>query len=78
LFNRLVDLIKILHRSTQGCIKNAQLTEMGVNNPIVSLNDANSDFVSEMQTFVIQGVFEMRAQILITSHWLHVELGKNI
>jgi hypothetical protein len=26
----------------------------------------------------IQGVFEMRAQILITSYWLHVELGKNI
>jgi hypothetical protein len=24
----------------------------------------------------IQGVFEMRAQILITSYWLHVELGK--
>jgi hypothetical protein len=27
---------------------------------------------------VIQGVFEMRADILITSYWLHVELGKNI
>jgi hypothetical protein len=26
----------------------------------------------------IQGVVEMRAQILITSYWLHVELGKNI
>jgi hypothetical protein len=26
----------------------------------------------------IQGVFEMRAQILTTSYWLHVELGKNI
>jgi hypothetical protein len=26
----------------------------------------------------IQGVFEMRADILITSHWLHIELGKNI
>jgi hypothetical protein len=26
----------------------------------------------------IQGVFEMRAHILITSYWLHVELGKNI
>jgi hypothetical protein len=24
----------------------------------------------------IQGVFEIRAQILITSYWLHVELGK--
>jgi hypothetical protein len=24
----------------------------------------------------IQGVFEMRAQILTTSYWLHVELGK--
>jgi hypothetical protein len=24
------------------------------------------------------GVFEMPAQILITSYWLHVELGKNI
>jgi hypothetical protein len=26
----------------------------------------------------IQGVFEMRAQILTTSYWLHVKLGKNI
>jgi hypothetical protein len=26
----------------------------------------------------IQVVFEMRAQILIMSYWLHVELGKNI
>jgi hypothetical protein len=26
----------------------------------------------------IQGVFEMRAKVLITSYWLHVELGKNI
>jgi hypothetical protein len=26
----------------------------------------------------LQGVFEMRAEILITSYWLHVELGKNI
>jgi hypothetical protein len=26
----------------------------------------------------MQGVFEMRAQILITSYWLHVELEKNI
>jgi hypothetical protein len=26
----------------------------------------------------IQGVFEMRAQILITNYWLHIELGKNI
>jgi hypothetical protein len=25
----------------------------------------------------IQGVFEMRAEILTTSYWLHVELGKN-
>jgi hypothetical protein len=24
------------------------------------------------------GVFEMRAQILTTSYWLHVELGKNV
>jgi hypothetical protein len=24
------------------------------------------------------GVFEIRAQILTTSYWLHVELGKNI
>jgi hypothetical protein len=29
-------------------------------------------------TFDIQGVFEMRAEILITSYWLHLELGKNI
>jgi hypothetical protein len=27
---------------------------------------------------IIQGVFEMRALILTTSYWLHVELGKNI
>jgi hypothetical protein len=27
---------------------------------------------------IVQGVFEMRAQIVITSYWLHVELGKNI
>jgi hypothetical protein len=26
--------------------------------------------------FSIQGVFEMRVQILTTSYWLHVELGK--
>jgi hypothetical protein len=26
----------------------------------------------------IQGVFEMRAEILITSHWPRAELGKNI
>jgi hypothetical protein len=26
----------------------------------------------------LQGVFEMRAQILTMSYWLHVELGKNI
>jgi hypothetical protein len=26
----------------------------------------------------IQGVFEMRAEILTTIYWLHVELGKNI
>jgi hypothetical protein len=25
-------------------------------------------------TFDIQGVFEMRAEILITSYWLHLEL----
>jgi hypothetical protein len=28
--------------------------------------------------WLIQSVFEMRAQILITSDWLHVELRKNI
>jgi hypothetical protein len=26
----------------------------------------------------IQGVIEMREEILTTSYWLHVELGKNI
>jgi hypothetical protein len=31
-----------------------------------------------LKTALIQGVFEMRAQILTTSYWLHVELGKNI
>jgi hypothetical protein len=29
-------------------------------------------------TKYIQGVFESCAEILITSCWLHVELGKNI
>jgi hypothetical protein len=28
--------------------------------------------------FTIQGVIEMRHQILTTSYWLHVELEKNI
>jgi hypothetical protein len=32
----------------------------------------------ENREIVIQGVFEMRAEILTTSYWLHVELGKNI
>jgi hypothetical protein len=35
--------------------------------------------VSHLWLFhLIQSVFEMRAQILTTSYWLHVELGKNI
>jgi hypothetical protein len=32
----------------------------------------------ENREIVILGVFEMRAEILTTSYWLHVELGKNI
>jgi hypothetical protein len=32
---------------------------------------------TEVYLFV-QGVFEIRAEILTTSYWLHVELGKNI
>jgi hypothetical protein len=31
-----------------------------------------------LKRYFIQGVFEMRAQMLTTSYWLHVELGKNI
>jgi hypothetical protein len=30
------------------------------------------------EVFNIQGISEMRAEILTTSYWLHVELGKNI
>jgi hypothetical protein len=32
----------------------------------------------DFDTAYIQGGIEMRGQILTTSHWLHVELGKNI
>jgi hypothetical protein len=31
-----------------------------------------------INNYVIQGDFESRADILITSYWFHVELGKNI
>jgi hypothetical protein len=31
-----------------------------------------------INNYVIQGDFESCADILITSYWLHVELGKNI
>jgi hypothetical protein len=31
-----------------------------------------------LHKFNIQGVIEMHDQILTTSYWLHVELGKNI
>jgi hypothetical protein len=34
--------------------------------------------MKNFQNAKIQGVFEMRAQILTMSYWLHVELGKNI
>jgi hypothetical protein len=35
--------------------------------------------VQDGDTFLcIQGVIEMRHQILTTSYWLHVKLGKNI
>jgi hypothetical protein len=33
---------------------------------------------SSIWSLIIQGVLEVRAQILTTSYWLHVELGKNI
>jgi hypothetical protein len=32
--------------------------------------------MKNFQNAKIQGVFEMRAQILTTNYWLHVELGK--
>jgi hypothetical protein len=35
-------------------------------------------FKSVSQSIYLQGVFEMRVQILTTSYWLHVELGKNM
>jgi hypothetical protein len=31
-----------------------------------------------MLCLCIQGVIEMRDQILTTSYWLHIEIGKNI
>jgi hypothetical protein len=31
-----------------------------------------------INNYVIQGDFKSCADILITSYWLHVELGKNI
>jgi hypothetical protein len=34
------------------------------------------DLICLTHRFFIQGVFEMRAQILTTSYWLHVELEK--
>jgi hypothetical protein len=30
------------------------------------------------EVFNIQGISEMRAEILTTSYWLHVELGKKL
>jgi hypothetical protein len=41
----------------------------------VSLNTTRVDF---NMSFKIQGVIESCADILTTSYWLHVELGKNI
>jgi hypothetical protein len=32
----------------------------------------------DSKNYIIQGVFESCAEILTTSYWLHVELGKNI
>jgi hypothetical protein len=31
-----------------------------------------------LKTYLIQGVIEMHGQILTTSYWLYIELGKNI
>jgi hypothetical protein len=31
-----------------------------------------------LNSFIIQGDFESCADILITSYWLYVELGKNV
>jgi hypothetical protein len=36
------------------------------------------DFVNVFMIKGIQGDFESCADILITSYWLHAELGKNI
>jgi hypothetical protein len=41
----------------------------------VSLNTTRVDF---NMSFKIQGVIESCADILTTSYWLHVGLGKNI
>jgi hypothetical protein len=42
------------------------------------VNDNIIHSILKINEIYIQGVFEIRAQILITSYWLHVELGKNI
>jgi hypothetical protein len=44
-----------------------------------SVQPFSSDALTNQQhfIFIIQGVFESCAEILITSYWLHVELGKN-
>jgi hypothetical protein len=34
------------------------------------------DYINTYTYFIIQGVIEMRDQILTTSYWLHVELGE--
>jgi PAS domain-containing protein len=45
-------------------------------------NDCNASFCRyfgfSCSELYIQGVFESCAEILTTSYWLHVELGKNI
>jgi hypothetical protein len=45
----------------------------------IQKKNTKTDFLKIRNSlFSIQGVFEMRAEILTTSYWVHVELGKNI
>jgi hypothetical protein len=62
----------------QFCITSVFLSEFLnlINAPKTSLCWNNAHNVT--QQFNIQGVFESCAEILTTSYWLHVELGKNI
>jgi hypothetical protein len=58
-------------------------THMRMHSLMTSSFNSNRNFSSSNLSIkeileIIQGVFEMRALILTTSYWLHVELGKNI